>query len=83
MAKPQDRPATRSTTKGAEVIAESSCHTCKWADVAKDGSIAVCKAFPTAIPEEILRGEVDHYTPVPGDHGIAYEAMTETGPEPG
>jgi hypothetical protein len=54
------------------MIAESSCHTCKWAELSPDGSTGVCKAFPQQIPEEILRGELDHKSPVPGDHGILY-----------
>ena len=31
-----------------------------------------CKAYPDGIPEVILRGEVDHREPHPGDHGIQY-----------
>lgn len=54
------------------MIAESSCETCVYADLAPDGSVATCKAFPQGIPEMILRGEEDHYEPVPGDGGIVY-----------
>jgi hypothetical protein len=41
--------------------------------MADDGSIATCEAFPGGIPEEILRGENDHYDYVPGDGGIVYQ----------
>lgn len=54
------------------MIAESSCYTCKWATMAKDGTVATCEAFPQGIPELILRGENDHTQPVPGDQGIMY-----------
>lgn len=36
-----------------------------------------CKAFPDRIPKEILRGEVDHTSSYPGDHGIQFEAKEE------
>lgn len=32
-----------------------------------------CKAFPTGIPAEILKGYDDHRQPVRGDNGIQYE----------
>lgn len=34
---------------------------------------ARCAAFPDGIPDEILREEVDHRNPYPGDSGIQYE----------
>jgi len=32
-----------------------------------------CKAFPTGIPEEILRGDFDHHKPFEGDKDIQFE----------
>ena len=33
-----------------------------------------CNAFPKGIPLEIIRGDIDHLKPFPGDNGIQYEA---------
>lgn len=33
-----------------------------------------CDAFPNGVPREITRGDHDHKTPYPGDHGIMFEA---------
>lgn len=57
------------------VIAESDCMTCVHATIAPDGSVANCDAFPKGIPEPILRGQVHHDTPFPGDHGILYRRV--------
>lgn len=54
------------------MIAECSCDTCAYADLAGDGTVATCKAFPQGIPQIILRGENPHTEPVPGDGGIVY-----------
>lgn len=35
-------------------------------------SVLTCKAFPDGIPQEILRGDVMHTSPYPGDHGIVF-----------
>lgn len=40
-------------------------------------SLCTCKAFPNGIPLEIIREEVDHTKPYPGDNGIQYEPIDE------
>lgn len=32
-----------------------------------------CKAYPSGIPEEIVKSKVDHTKPYKGDHGIQFE----------
>ncbi len=34
-----------------------------------------CAAFPEGVPSVILTGEVDHDTPIVGDHGHQYEKI--------
>jgi hypothetical protein len=34
-----------------------------------------CDAFPKGIPAEIWTGNVNHTSPVAGDHGIQYEEI--------
>lgn len=34
-----------------------------------------CAAFMEGIPDAILEGEVDHRSPVDGDHGIQFEPL--------
>jgi hypothetical protein len=34
-----------------------------------------CDAYPEGIPWPILAGDIDHLGPLPGDHGIQFEAM--------
>ena len=31
-----------------------------------------CAAFPGGIPESVLRNQLDHRQPVPGDHGVRW-----------
>ncbi len=37
----------------------------------------VCEAFQEEIPEEIIRGEVEHKKEYPGDNGIRFEFIEE------
>ena len=36
---------------------------------------ATCKAFPDGIPYEVLVGDVDHKTRIPGDRGVVFEPI--------
>lgn len=47
------------------------CATCAHY-IVDDKNPLTCRAYPDEIPEVILRGEVDHKEPHPGDHGIQY-----------
>ena len=42
-----------------------------------------CEAFPSGIPEEILRGEFDHTRPYPGDNGLRYVPLKAEAPQRG
>jgi hypothetical protein len=64
------------------MINTSDCHYCVHAEIGKDGS-AACSAFPGGIPEPILRGDVKHDQPYPGDHGILFEPVVASGPGAG
>lgn len=44
------------------------CHQC-----AHRRGVLTCKAFPNGIPQEILRGDVMHTSPYPGDQGIVFQ----------
>lgn len=43
------------------------CHVC-----VNRTSLFRCRAFPNGIPQEILRGDVMHTSPYPGDGGILF-----------
>lgn len=45
------------------------CHSCK-----HKRSGGKCRAYPDGIPVQILVGNAIHTVPLPGDHGIQYEA---------
>jgi hypothetical protein len=52
------------------IITAPKCLTCKH----YDGNLR-CAAFPEGVPTVILTGEVDHDTPIVGDHGLQYERI--------
>ena len=73
---------------GADVVV-SQCMLCKHLD-RSPGSAAVCAAFPGAIPQEILRNEVDHRKPYVdpatgrvADKGIALDRSITFEPQSG
>ncbi|HYW94091.1 MAG TPA: hypothetical protein VE870_00730 [Bacteroidales bacterium] len=38
-----------------------------------------CKAFPEEIPDEIIRGKIDHCSPLPGqENDLTFQPGTET-----
>lgn len=39
------------------------------------GTIQVCDAFPQGIPMAIIRNQVDHREPQPGDHDLQWESL--------
>ncbi len=51
------------------------CSYCKHNDL--ESPDAVCAAFPDGIPREILKEDVLHDGPYPGDHGLRFEPMEE------
>ncbi len=44
-------------------------------------SVPTCDAYPTRIPLPILKMQVDHRQPQPGDHGIRWESNGSPYPE--
>jgi hypothetical protein len=53
------------------VIGVTPCATCKWRDAVDP---LACKAFER-IPQAVLRGQLDHRTPIAGDNGFLYEPV--------
>jgi hypothetical protein len=47
------------------------CHVCD-----HRRSVFTCKAFPDGIPLEIMKGDVMHTSPYPGDGGIVFVRAT-------
>ena len=56
---------------------EAPCDTCRHKHVGARS----CDAF-AVIPTAIITGKHDHRTPYPGDHGIQYAPIQETGDIP-
>ena len=54
------------------MIGFCKCYYCK-NYITADAIPPKCKAFPVGIPWELVREEVDHTKPYPGDNGIQYE----------
>jgi hypothetical protein len=62
-----------------EDLAWASCVSCL-----RKARGPICEAYPNGIPEVILNGKVDHKTPYPGDHGLAYlPVISPQAPESG
>lgn len=58
----------------------SQCAYCEHAD--DSGAIPLaCTAFPGGIPDEVLRNQVDHRGPVPGDQGIRFQFRRDLKPD--
>ena len=58
------------------VTSPSQCQQCKHR---LPGYWNRCEAYPDGIPMKILANLVDHQKPYPGDHGIRYEPLKDTG----
>ena len=57
----------------AQVLAEKSqCRRCLFRLEGK----STCVAYPKGIPTEIIRGQVDHTEPYPGDGGFRFLLMS-------
>jgi hypothetical protein len=50
-------------------------------NLAPDWSNLTCAAFPTGIPEAIVKNEADHRKPFPNDHGIRFMPVDEKAAE--
>ena len=55
----------------------SQCQECKHFFQEKSGWS--CRAFPNGIPPVIAKNQHDHTKPYPGDRGIQFEAIGESG----
>lgn len=55
-------------------ISKPQCVNCQWRSQI---NLAVCVAFPTGIPDEILSGGAKHDKPYKGDHGIQFKAKAK------
>lgn len=51
----------------------SICTECIWWITGKNPP--ACIAFPGGIPEGILKGDIDHSQPYPGDGGYRYRSI--------
>lgn len=56
------------------IVVSDVCLHCKHLNLL---TLTTCDAFPDGIPLPIWRGEYNHHTPFPGDHGIQFEPLEE------
>jgi hypothetical protein len=69
MSKEREEDGTMSPRNDPVFMRAGICHTCT--HIRKQGK---CDAFPDGIPLNILVGNLIHNRPLPGDHGIQFEA---------
>lgn len=70
MSKEREEHGTMSPSNDPVFRRIGICHTC--IHLRKLGK---CDAFPDGIPANILVGNLIHTVPLPGDHGIQFEAV--------
>jgi hypothetical protein len=78
MATPKTDAGGITIDKGFEIPAYSPiCARCANWQPDKGGAGRQCRAFPEidSIPLAIWRGENDHRSPFPGDHGIQFQPV--------